>query len=218
MIRRGRSSAATNSSSVAAPVKVPSDAYSDMNSCVPVAVRLWTAIGKPRRAMLRARFSPITASPVTPIWLIAQDPTAVLLSGSTPCGRPDYYGNPAGLTDEAEIVRAIYDAFARRDVDALLRHLARTASSTYAAPPGSPVARPYRGHDGVREYFADVAQQWEDLVLHAEDFRIIPGSVIVIGHVTGRRDGLDVRRSSVWTWRVANGRATSVKAADLGER
>ena len=62
-----------------------------------------------------------------------------------------------------------------------------------------------------------MAEQWEELVLHAEDFRIIPGSVIVIGHVTGRRDGLDVRRSSVWTWRVANGRATSVKVADLGD-
>ena len=68
----------------------------------------------------------------------------------------------------------------------------------------------------MREYFADVERVWEELVLHADDFRIIPGSVIVIGHVTGRRDGVDVRRSSVWTWRVSNGRATSVKVADLG--
>ena len=75
---------------------------------------------------------------------------------------------------------------------------------------------PYRGHEGMREYFADVERVWEELVLHADDFRIIPGSVIVIGHVTGRRDGLDVRRSAVWTWRVSNGRATSVKVADLG--
>ena len=58
---------------------------------------------------------------------------------------------------------------------------------------------------------------WEELVLHADDFRVIPGSVIVIGHITGRRQGLDVRRSSVWTWRVKDGRATSVKVADLGD-
>ena len=38
-----------------------------------------------------------------------------------------------------------------------------------------------------------------------------------MGHITGRREGLDVRRSSVWTWKVADGRATSVKAADLGD-
>ena len=54
-------------------------------------------------------------------------------------------------------------------------------------------------------------------MLHAEDYRAVPGSVIVIGHVTGRRQGLDVRRSSVWTWRVRNGRAMSVRAADMGE-
>lgn len=45
----------------------------------------------------------------------------------------------------------------------------------------------------------------------------MPGSVIVMGHITGRRQGLDVRRSSVWTWKVRDGRATSVKAADLGD-
>ena len=74
MMRRGRSSASTNSSSDSAPVKSPSEANSDMKSCVLLAVRLWTAIGTPRRAMLRARFAPMTASPVTPIWLIATGP------------------------------------------------------------------------------------------------------------------------------------------------
>ena len=132
--------------------------------------------------------------------------------------RPDYYGNPAGLTDEAEIVRAIYDAFARRDIEGLLAFVSSDCELDLRGT-ARLVGRsdPYRGHAGVREYFADVARQWEELVLHADDFRIIPGSVIVIGHVTGKRDGVDVRRSSVWTWRVANGRATSVKAADLGD-
>ena len=74
MMRRGRSSASTNSSSVSAPVKSPSEAYSPMKSFVFDAVRLWTAMGTPRRAMLRARFAPITASPVTPIWLIVTGP------------------------------------------------------------------------------------------------------------------------------------------------
>jgi ketosteroid isomerase-like protein len=132
--------------------------------------------------------------------------------------RPDYYGNPSGLTGEIEVVRAIYDAFARRDVDALVAclspecelHLEGTAR--LAGRKG-----PYRGHEGARAYFADVERLWDELVLHAEDFRAVPGSVIVIGHVTGRREGLQIRRSSVWTWRVRDGLATSVKAADLGE-
>jgi ketosteroid isomerase-like protein len=133
-------------------------------------------------------------------------------------GRPDYYGNPAGVSEEIEIVKAIYAAFARRDADAMTvlvsddceLHLEGTAR--LAGRSG-----PYRGHAGLREYFADVATQWEELVLHADDFRAVPGSVIVLGHITGRRGGEAVQRSSVWTWRVQGGRATSVKAADLGE-
>jgi ketosteroid isomerase-like protein len=133
-------------------------------------------------------------------------------------GRPDYYGNPAGLTDEIKVVRAIYEAFDRRDLNAVaalvsadcVLHFEGTARLAGRA-------EPYVGHDGLRDYFADVAAIWEDLVLHADDFRAVPGSVIVLGHITGRREGLDVRRSSVWTWRVKDGLATSVKAADLGD-
>jgi ketosteroid isomerase-like protein len=132
--------------------------------------------------------------------------------------RPDYYGNPAGLTGEADVVRAIYAAFARRDVDGLLDYVSPDCELDLRGT--SRIAgrgEPYRGHAGVREYFADVARLWDELTLHADDFRLIPGSVIVIGHITGRTGGVDVRRSCVWTWRVANGRATSVKVADLGE-
>ena len=115
-------------------------------------------------------------------------------------------------------MRAFYDAFARRDVEAAIGCTSPHCELDFAG-----TARlagrvgPYHGHDGLREYFTDVDRIWQELVLHAEDFRIIPGSVIVIGHITGRREGLDVRRSSVWTWRVKDGRATSVKVADLGD-
>jgi ketosteroid isomerase-like protein len=132
--------------------------------------------------------------------------------------RPDYYGNPAGLTDEADVVRAIYAAFARRDLQGVLDYLSPDCELDFAGTARlAGRSEPYRGHDGAREYFADVERVWQELVLHAEDYRIIPGSVIVIGHVTGRRQDLDIRRSSVWTWRVKNGRATSVKVADLGD-
>jgi ketosteroid isomerase-like protein len=131
--------------------------------------------------------------------------------------RPDYYGNPAGLVDEIEVVKAAYDAFARRDADALVgvlsEHCELQLEGTAQLAGRS---EPYRGHQGMRDYLSDVARLWEELVLHATDYRAVPGSVIVMGHITGRRQGLEVRRSCVWTWKVAGGRATSVKAADLG--
>jgi ketosteroid isomerase-like protein len=132
--------------------------------------------------------------------------------------RPEYYGNPGGLTGDVEIVRAVYDAFARRDVDAMIRHIAPTCEMhLVATAAASGRSEPYRGHTGVREYFAEVAEVWDDLVLHAEDVRVIPGSVIVIGHATGHRGGTPVRRAAVWTWQVSDGLVTSVRVADLGD-
>ena len=132
--------------------------------------------------------------------------------------RPDYYGNPAGLVDEIEVVRGLYDAFERRDLNAMLAAFSDDAELHFEGTARlAGRTQPYRGHQGLREYFADVERIWQELVLHATDFRAVPGSVIVMGHITGRRQGLDVRRASVWTWKVADGRATSVKAADLGD-
>jgi ketosteroid isomerase-like protein len=132
--------------------------------------------------------------------------------------RPDYYGNPAGIVDEIEIVRGLYDAFQRRDLDAMLAAISDDAVLSFEGTARlAGRTEPYLGHDGLREYFADVERLWEELVLHATDYRAVPGSVIVMGHITGRRQGLDVRRASVWTWKVKDGRATSVKAADLGD-
>ena len=132
--------------------------------------------------------------------------------------RPDYYGNPAGLVDEIEVVRGLYEAFGRRDLDAMLAAFSDDAELHFEGTARlAGRTQPYRGHQGLREYFADVERLWEALVLHATDYRAVPGSVIVMGHITGRRQGLDVRRSSVWTWKVKDGRATSVKAADLGD-
>jgi ketosteroid isomerase-like protein len=132
--------------------------------------------------------------------------------------RPDYYGNPAGISEEIEVVKAVYEAFAERNADRLAELLSDDCVLQFEGT-ARLVGRtgPYVGHAGLQDYLQDVASTWDELVLHANDFRAVPGSVIVMGHITGQRQGLDVRRSSVWTWKVAHGRATSVKAADLGD-
>jgi ketosteroid isomerase-like protein len=131
--------------------------------------------------------------------------------------RPEYYGNPAGLTDDLQVVQAIYAAFARRDLEGALAFLAPDCE-LHAVGTATAAGRssPYKGHDGVRAYFADVAAVWEELVLHAEDFRVVPGSVIVIGHVTATRGGERMYRSIVWTWQLRHGLAQSVRVSDMG--
>ena len=133
------------------------------------------------------------------------------MSGSRP------YGNLGGVSDDVEVVRAIYDAFARRDLAAMtalvsadvVMHLQGTRRLAGRDDP-------YVGYAGVREYFDDVDSIWEHLELHADDVRAVTGSVVVFGHIRGRVEGADMRRRVVWTWQLRDGKAVSVRADDLG--
>ena len=131
--------------------------------------------------------------------------------------RPEYYGNPAGVTSDIDVVRAIYAAFAARDLDAAVALLSEDCE-LHLRGTAALIGRtePYRGHAGMREYYDDVRRTWDDLTLFADDYRAVPGAVIVMGHVEGRRDGEPVRRNAVWSWKVRDGKATEVRVADTG--
>lgn len=129
------------------------------------------------------------------------------------------YGNPTARQAEVAVVRAIYEAFARRDVEAALEHLADDVEFV-AAGTASLVGRsaPYSGHEGVREYFADAARMWDDLTLHADDFRVSVGGVVVFGRIEGvvALTGERYAASAMWVWRVRDEKATSMRATSLG--
>ena len=117
-----------------------------------------------------------------------------------------------------DVVRAVFAAFAERDVEGVLAHAHPEVEFTAVTGGHAGRTEPYRGHDGLRQYMADVERVWEELELHADDYRVIPGSVIVMGHVTGRTADGPVRRSAVWTWRLEALRVVSVRVADVGPR
>jgi len=127
------------------------------------------------------------------------------------------YGRFGSVPSAIETVRAIYDAFGRRDVDAAL---ARIASDVTFMPSGTASrlgrTEPYHGHDGIRQYFADVADVWEELTLHADDIRSTAEGVVVFGHVTGTAGGEPFEASAIWIWRVRDGKAIPMRVSSLG--
>lgn len=146
------------------------------------------------------------------------DDTAVVAIHRRGGDEPDVpYGDPGDAAREIATVRAAYDAVARRDVDSVLRHAAEDIE-LHLRGTGERAGRagPYRGADGVREWFADVDRIWDELVLHADDVRAAAGAVVVFGEIEGRRGDERVRRAVMWTWTLQDGRVTSVRANDLG--
>lgn len=114
-MRRGRVSAATNSSTDSVPVSGPSGPCASMNSLVRAVVRLCTAIGMPREATLRARFWPMTARPVRPKAAVAGTGapwTRAVGEGHPTCAAPCNRGVPPGSV--ARMARARLTADERR--------------------------------------------------------------------------------------------------------
>jgi ketosteroid isomerase-like protein len=129
------------------------------------------------------------------------------------------YGTPANAAAEIAIVRALYDAFARRDVDAAVPYLS-PAFELLPVGTAELVGRtePYIGAAGLRAYLADVERVWAELELRSDDVRAIAGSVIVFGTVRGVPRGRTdvIERRLLWTWRLEDGLAVSLRVNDVG--
>jgi ketosteroid isomerase-like protein len=108
-------------------------------------------------------------------------------------------------------VRELFRAFAARDVDAAMA-LVDPALEFWPQGTAEGVGRaePYRGIDGMRAYFADVARAWRDLEVHPGDMRAVAGAVVAFGRAIGtRQDGTRVDLPVIWTFKVRNGRVAS---------
>jgi ketosteroid isomerase-like protein len=104
------------------------------------------------------------------------------------------------------VVKAVFAAFAERDLELVLdlvdpQFEFTTVTSDYAGR-----TEPYRGHEGVREYFRDVALVWDDLRLSPSDFRKVGDSILVTGRVSARSPARIVEGSTGWVFRVDDGR------------
>ena len=139
-----------------------------------------------------------------------------ILSRVTDLG-PGAYGTPGRVEAEVAAVRAIFDAFARRDLDAMLEYVTDDCELHVPTTAGV-VGRegPYRGADGLREYFADAERVWAELRLHADDIRAAANGVAVFGHVEGVLADETVRRRVLWVWQLRDGKVVHVRANDLG--
>ena len=125
--------------------------------------------------------------------------------------------SPTAVAERA--VRQMFAAFAARDVDSALAVVHPDAELW--APTAQLAGRtaPYRGHDGIREYFADVDRLWEEFTVEPGDFRVTYGSVVCFGAAQGRVRGADTAQHLpvIWVFRLREGLIVSCRVARTAE-
>lgn len=108
--------------------------------------------------------------------------------------------------DGVEIVRAILDAFNRRDTAAIVE--LADPEMTFVSMTGRLLreGEPYVGREGLLRYFEDVDRLWRGLQVEARELQSAGDSVVVIGYVHAQTDAGELRQPVVWTWRLRGGR------------
>ena len=130
--------------------------------------------------------------------------------------------------DRGKLVSSVFDAVDRRDLDAVMAlvHPDAEFHSRLAASEG----RVYKGREGVRNFFRDVDEAFDEVHRGAIEIVGMRGeNVVLVSRIagTGRGSGIpiEVERPQVWTFRdgkpwrsvVYDSIADALEAAGLSE-
>ena len=71
----------------------------------------------------------------------------------------------------------------------------------------------YRGHEGIRRFYGEVREVWDEFRWEPQHFFEADNEVVVLvhSHGRGRGSGLEMGRDAAMIWTVRDGRAVSVR-------
>jgi ketosteroid isomerase-like protein len=110
------------------------------------------------------------------------------------------------MARNADIVRDVFEAFTRRDTEALLALC--DPEIVFTPPTGRLAGRdePYRGHDGLRTYLADVGRVWQELRSEPDEYIDVDDRVLCTGRVYAWGVGRVIDAPAGWVWRIRDDR------------
>jgi ketosteroid isomerase-like protein len=111
--------------------------------------------------------------------------------------------------ENTEVVRKSFDAIGRGDLESLLELYDpeiefQPLTATRVETGG------YRGHQGVRDYFEEAAEVWEEVRPVAGQITTTDDDVIVFGHcaIRGRASEIETESPCAWVVTVRDGKIT----------
>ena len=116
-----------------------------------------------------------------------------------------------------ELVRGAFQAFNRRDADAICAVM-DPDGELYPYAIEEARSKGYQGHAGLRQYLADVEAIFETFRLDLDHFSDAAEDVVYVrGRLIGRsRDGRAVDLPVGWLWTVRDGRLLRMQADPRG--
>jgi ketosteroid isomerase-like protein len=114
---------------------------------------------------------------------------------------------------QLQTIQAIYTAFGKGDVPAILAHVTPDAEFSFAGgSPDVPWHGPWRGADGITRFFAEVGQGVEFQTFEPLGFATGEGTVAVRLHLVYRlrRSGRTVDEHQVHWWTLRDGKVASL--------
>jgi ketosteroid isomerase-like protein len=114
------------------------------------------------------------------------------------------------VSENVELVRRSFEAMPASDIDALLRLYDRDVE--FLPLTGTCVeSGGYRGHEGVRAYFAEARDLWDVLEPEGDEYTDLSDCVVVAGRcrVRGRISGAESHPRCAWVIGVRDGTIVS---------
>ena len=97
------------------------------------------------------------------------------------------------------------EAFNRRDVDWVIAHSSPDVE-WYPAIAGEVEAQPFRGHEGMRQFFQSLDEIWEEFRLEVEEFRDLDDHVLFLAQVRAiGKSGVTFEQSLDGLWEFRDG-------------
>jgi ketosteroid isomerase-like protein len=112
----------------------------------------------------------------------------------------------------AEVIRGMYDAFARADIPALLSALDEQID--WRAPENLPHGGHFTGRDAVGGFFQGIGEHWETLTVEVDQLLSDGDHVVVLARARGtlRATGEDTGYTAAHAWTLRDG--TPVRFAE----
>jgi ketosteroid isomerase-like protein len=110
-------------------------------------------------------------------------------------------------SESVEIVRQAMDAYAAGDIEAMLA-LIDPDGEIHSAVIGGAEGNAYRGHSGIRTWFAETRESFEELDLELTEYRDLGDRVLGFGrvHARGRESGVELDSATGWVFTFRGGR------------